>query len=341
MNSPQCRIVSKPLTIAVTPNPVTTAGSNSPACENNTLVLAATGGAQYQWSGVNNFSATGSSVIVGNVKVIQSGKYYVEVADNNGCKTIDSVVALINPAPVVQTSFPAANICEGETVQLESSGGDTYLWVPATGLSSGVIANPVASPTITTGYSVIASNQFACRDTAIVNITVVEAPRADAGADKWIIEGTSVQLSSNATGQNVSYSWAPPVFINDAQSLQPVINPPRDTTYTLTVVSNDGCGTDTDTMQVFVYKDVYVPTAFSPNNDGLNDTWNIPALAAYPDFELTVFNRQGQIVFQNKKSIRPWNGKYKGEPQPVGIYVYVIDLKVEEKILKGSLMLVR
>jgi gliding motility-associated-like protein len=341
MNSPQCRIVSKPLTIKIAADPVTMAGSNSPACENNTLVLSASGGSQYQWSGVNNFSATGSSVSVGNVKVMQSGKYYVEVTDVNGCKNIDSLTAIVNPAPVVLATFPSTTICEGEDVQLGSSGGNTYLWAPATGLSSDAIADPIASPVASTEYSVIASNQFNCRDTATVMVNVVEAPRADAGSDKWIIKGTSVQLTASASGQNVTYSWSPPVFISDPLSLQPVINPPRDTMYVLTVVSNDGCGTDIDTMQVFVYKDVYIPTAFSPNYDGLNDTWNIPALAAYPDFELTVFNRQGQIVFQNKKSLRPWDGSYKGMPQPLGMYVYVIDLKVGDKILKGSLMLVR
>jgi gliding motility-associated-like protein len=109
----------------------------------------------------------------------------------------------------------------------------------------------------------------------------------------------------------------------------------------LTVASNDGCGIATDTMHVFVYKDVFVPNAFSPNNDGLNDSWNIPALSAYPAFELTVFNRHGQIVFQNKNSNRSWNGQYKGEPLPEAVYVYVIDLKMGGEILKGTVMLLR
>lgn len=341
MNTPQCRIVSKPLTVKVAANPVTTASTNSPVCENNSLVLTATGGTAYQWSGINNFSATGASVAVNNVQPVQSGKYYVLVTNDDDCKHLDSILAVINPAPDAQTSFAEENICEGENVQLESSGGASYQWMPATGLSSGIIADPVASPTATVEYSVIVSNQFTCTDTAKVIVNVIQAPRADAGTDKWIIEGTSAQLSANATGQNITYSWSPAAFMSDPQSLQPIINPPRDTTYVLTVASNDGCGTDTDAIQVFVYKDVYVPNAFSPNNDGLNDTWNIPALNAYPDFELTVFNRHGQIVFQNKKSNRPWNGKHKAMPQPAGIYVYVIDLKVGEKVLKGTVLLLR
>ena len=341
MSSVQCRIVSDPLTIEVGAIPVTNAGSNSPVCQNNSLVLTASGGTLYQWSGINNFSATGASVTINNAQPGLSGKYYVEVTSDKGCKKIDSVIAVVNPNPVAQTSISTATICEGEDVQLGSSGGVSYQWLPATGLSSAVIADPVASPTATVEYSVIVSNQFSCKDTALVMLNVIEAPRADAGSDKWIIEGNSAQLSANATGQNITYSWSPDVFINDPQSLQPIVNPPRDTNYVLKVVSTEGCGTATDTMHVFVYKDVFVPNAFSPNNDGLNDTWNVPALSAYPEFEVTVFNRQGQIIFQNKNSNRPWNGKYKGEPQPVGVYVYVIDLKAGGGILKGTLMLLR
>ena len=172
-------------------------------------------------------------------------------------------------------------------------------------------------------------------------MNVVEAPAADAGPDKWIIEGTSVKLLANATGDNISYSWLPALFINDPNALQPVVNPLRDTNYVLTVVSNDGCGIATDTVKITVYKDVYIPSAFSPNNDGLNDTWNIPVLNVFPGFELTIFNRLGQIVYQNRDSNIPWNGKYKGVDQPIGVYVYYIDLKVDGGKFKGTVTLVR
>jgi len=123
MNSAQCRIVSKPLTVKVAANPITTVTSNSPVCENKSLVLNATGGSQYQWTGINNFSATGASVSVDNVQPLQSAKYYVQVTNDDGCKHLDSVIAIINPTPVAQTEFADTTICEGDNVQLESSGG--------------------------------------------------------------------------------------------------------------------------------------------------------------------------------------------------------------------------
>lgn len=341
MNSPQCRIASKPLTIEVAPIPVTTAVSNSPVCQNSSLVLNASGGATYQWNSTNGFSATGSAVSVKNVQLAEAGRYYVEVTSNAGCKKSDSVDVIVNVKPDANVTFSSAGLCEGNTVQLGSSGGGTYQWIPAAGLSSDIIANPIASPAVTTDYSVIVSNQFACKDTAMVLVNVIETPTADAGPDKSIIEGNSVKLLASVTGQNISYSWLPALFISDPNALQPVVNPPRDTSYVLTVVSNDGCGMATDTMKLFVYKDIFIPNAFSPNNDGLNDTWNIPILNIFPGFELTVFNRQGQVVYQNKNSNIPWNGKYKGVAQPVGVYVYYIDLKIEGGQFKGTLTLIR
>lgn len=340
-SSPQCRVASKPLTIDVGATPITTTASNSPACQYGSLELTAGGGATYQWSGVNNFSGTGATITFNNAQPALSGKYYVQVISDKGCPKLDSVVAVVNPKPVAQVLFSTVTICENENVQLESSGGSRYQWIPATGLSSANVADPVASPRDTVDYSVIVFNEFNCPDTALVNVNVIETPRANAGADKWIIEGMSAPLFGTATGQNISYAWLPAVFINNAQSLNPIVNPPRDTNYVLKVISGEGCGFATDTMHVFVYKDVYVPTAFSPNHDGINDTWNIPALGAYPEFDVTVFNRHGQIVFQTKNVNRPWNGKYKGEFLPIGVYVYMIDLKSEKRILKGTVTLFR
>jgi gliding motility-associated-like protein len=170
---------------------------------------------------------------------------------------------------------------------------------------------------------------------------VSEKPTANAGPDKTIIQGRSVVLEGSATGQSLNYFWLPPLYMDNAQLLQPTVNPPLDISYTLTVTSTNGCGTATDTMHVFVFKGIFIPTAFSPNGDGLNDTWKIPALAAFPGFELAVFNRFGQRVFENKNAVIPWDGNFKGVPLPAGAYVYVIDLKQFPGILKGAVLLMR
>jgi len=87
--------------------------------------------------------------------------------------------------------------------------------------------------------------------------------------------------------------------------------------------------TATDIVRVYIYPDVYVPTAFSPNNDGLNDTWFIPALRAYSEFTVSIYNRYGQLIFYTKNNAKPWDGKFNGMLQASGAYVYVVDIKTK------------
>ena len=340
-NSLKCRVVSPPLLVEVHANPETNTGNNGPVCEGSTLLLSANSGTQYAWTGVNNFSGSGSPVTINSTQLTMAGKYYVLVTDKFGCVNTDSTFVNVNPTPVAVTTFSSVTICLGSSVQLVSSGGSSYSWVPATALSSAAISNPIASPKNTIQYMVIVSNQFACSDSAAVEVIVNESPTANAGPDKSIIQGHSVLLSGSATGQSVTYSWSPATYLDNAQILQPLANPPNDINYTLTVVSTNGCGTAIDTMHVFWYKDIFIPTAFTPNGDGINDYWRIPALNAFSTFELLVFDRYGKIVFQNKNANQPWDGTYKGEPQPIGSYVYQITLNQFPGLLKGTVTIIR
>lgn len=341
MGSPQCRIASNALLVKVAGNPVATIVSNSPVCQYQELKLEAAGGGQYEWSGVNNYTAQGAVASLPNAQPGSSGKYYVKVINEDGCSSLDSVTVTVHEKPIAAVAFSDTSICEGRAVQLHSSGGTVYQWLPADFLSSAVAHSPISTPATNISYNVIVWNDDGCSDTTNVAINVIEAPTADAGPDRWIIEGSTVQLQGVATGQGVSYAWSPGVYLDNTSSLQPFITPLRDTSYVLSVISGLGCGMATDTMKVFVFKDVFIPNAFSPNNDGLNDKWNIPTLAAYPGFELSVFNRQGQVVFRARGDNRPWDGSYRGQPQPAGIYVYMLDLKDGSAIRKGTLMLVR
>ena len=83
----------------------------------------------------------------------------------------------------------------------------------------------------------------------------------------------------------------------------------------------------TDDVFVKVYNDIYVPSAFSPNKDGLNDAWRIDALVAIPEAKVTVYNRYGNIVFETTGNSKEWDGTYKGQALPTGAYAYMIDFK--------------
>lgn len=340
VNTPVCRVNSNAITLQINSKPAPAAANNGPLCQNATLALLAKDGSQYNWKGPDGFTASGATVNVNDAQPSQSGMYYVEVVNDAGCRQTDSTVVVIHPRPVAAANPDAVSICEGATITLTGSGGDAYAWSPAAHLLSPNSASTKAFPVDSTQYRLIVSNSFQCTDTAYVQVNVSKKPVASAGPDRYLILGQSAQLSGSVGGTNVYYNWSPSLFINDTTALQPLVNPQADITYTLQVTSNDGCGTATDAVKVHVYKDVYVPNAFTPNNDGLNDTWRIPALNAYADYEILVFDRYGQVVYQSKAN-QGWDGSFKGKALPTGVYPYIISIKQTGAKLTGWVAIVR
>lgn len=334
-----CRVVSNFITINVNENPLPAAGNNGPKCVGETLILNASGGNQYKWTGPNAYTSTLQNPSILNIRNIDAGRYYVEVTTQAGCKAIDSTLVSVRP-PVTATASPDAIICQGNSVQLNAAGGNDYVWSPVRGLSNANTSSPVARPDTTTEYTVAVSNG-ACTAYDTVLVQVNNKPVASAGADVQMLQGNSVRLNGTAGGGNINFSWTPNIFMTGANSLNPLVSPPRDTTYTLTVVSQNGCGSATDNVFVRVFKAVKAPNAFSPNGDGLNDVWKIEALDTYPEATINIFNRYGQLMFAAISNAQPWDGTYKSKPLPVGAYYYIIDLKNGFAKLTGSVVILR
>jgi gliding motility-associated-like protein len=172
---------------------------------------------------------------------------------------------------------------------------------------------------------------------------VQPAPPISAGPDKNIITGASVQLEATIANPGLyQFQWTPANFLSDPRLLQPVATPSSTIRYVISATdTRSGC-TAVDTMQVGVFTALFIPTAFTPNQDGKNDTWEIPGLAMYPSAKVYVFERAGQPVFESSNyNAGYWNGRYKGKLLPAGVYVYLIQLNDEKKtILKGTLTII-
>jgi gliding motility-associated-like protein len=174
----------------------------------------------------------------------------------------------------------------------------------------------------------------------IVQINVHAKPLVNAGPNRIVITGSSAILSGKAEGENISYSWSPDRYINDINELDPTVSPVADIVYTLSAISSYGC-TSADNVLVKVVTGIYIPTAFTPNNDGKNDTWKIPFLDPEFDAEVNVFNRNGQLVYHCKDAIVSWDGMFNGILQPTGVYVYLVTFKTTSLKLKGTVTLIR
>lgn len=341
LGTSQCRISSDPITLKVNANPVVAVTNPGPVCEGKELILSASGGTQYIWSGPNNYSSNATSINFNPVSVAEAGDYQVTVTSAELCSSTGSTTVTIHPAPNASVSFTDTVICKNSSVQLSASGGIKYEWSPVTGLSANSLPDPIASPFTGTRYNLKISDDLGCTDTTSVNIVVNDKAIAHAGPDRTIMLGSTSTLQGSIEGAYSNYYWSPPTDLNDPQSLQPIANPAADAQYVLTVESDNDCGLSTDTMFIKLFRGIFVPNAFTPNNDGLNDTWNIPALDVYPNFELLVFNRYGEVVFENRNSKKPWNGSFNSGNLPVGAYVYTIKLDDTLPVLKGTVMIIR
>ncbi|MFT3827350.1 MAG: gliding motility-associated C-terminal domain-containing protein [Chitinophagaceae bacterium] len=340
---PQCRIASNVTTIYINAKPAQR-DTTIKACVGSPATFSASGTTsfQYAWQGPGGYTNSQQTISFPATVFANAGNYQVIVTSDKGCKDTAVTTLQVNPVPTGAVNPTEVSICEGTGINLQASGGTGYLWQPATGLSDNAIANPFASPTDTITYAVIVFNTFGCTDTVQTKVNVWKKPVANAGPDKKIREGQSVLLEGAAAGTNVSWYWTPPSYLSSSTDLQPSASPTQDITYTLHVVSNNGCGTNTDNVFVRVFKSVKIPNAFSPNGDGINDKWVIEALETYSQSVIEVYNRNGQLIFRNQGYTRSWDGNYNGKPVPVGTYYYVIDLKEENfPKLTGWLLIVR
>ena len=335
-----CRIYSQPLTINVNKYPVIVINANTTVCDNAELRLNATGGTTYHWTGPNNFSSDEQSPVVSYTPNTTMNGVYTVMVTSIGCTSQATTTVSVLPK-VVPTISASTSVCAGDPVQLQAGGGVNYKWTPAIGLDHDDVANPIATPTETTTYTVRVDNGGCVDESQQVTITVLKRPVANAGRDISIQEGETVNLQGTAAGDNIVYYWTPTDNMEFASTLTPAVSPTNDITYTLNVESQDNCGIASDAVFVRVYKKISIPKAFSPNSDGINDLWNIDQLFTYPDCVLNIYTRNGNEIYRSVGYSTAWNGNYNGKALPPGVYYYVLDLKNNTPKRSGWVYLVR
>jgi len=161
-------------------------------------------------------------------------------------------------------------------------------------------------------------------------------------ADSFFVDTTKYHLIPITPGEKISYKW----FRNGeqiAESQTVTVSPNETTSYVAWVQVCDG-ETFTDTVTIFVIP--YIPTAFTPNGDGLNDKFFILGLPPenITKFNLQIFDRWGQVIFSTNDIREGWDGTFKGADCPDGVYPWVIyyeDNKKTRTSNKGTVMLIR
>lgn len=246
-----------------------------------------------------------------------AGNYTVTLTGSSGC---DSIARLFLAASGAVISLSRVTICHDQVPYTWN--GNNY--------------------SITGTYTVSLLTNTGCDSIASLDLTVLPASTAQAGIDDIAVYNMPYQLSGSGGG---SYQWSPGHLLNNANLPNPVAVLTNDQTFILTVTDAAGCrASDTINLRVLRGPTFYIPTAFTPNGDGLNDIFR-PTYAGIASLDFfRVFNRYGELVFETADTGHGWDGTYKGKPQEYGTYVWTIkgtDRKTNIKSMKGNVVLIR
>lgn len=201
----------------------------------------------------------------------------------------------------------------------------SVVWQPA-GLVDSTFLDQLFAPAKTTKYKVKLTSAEGCtaEDSILIEVAAPPQPTVSSTGDINCLQ-PAVKLNA---GGGATYRWSPGAGLSDSTIAAPTASPRTTTRYTVRVFDQAGCYADTSVL-VSVNNTAltapFVPNAFTPNNDGRNDCFRIPALQGALSYHLRIFNRWGQIVFDSSIPTQCWNGRYNGYDLPAGVYVYQLE----------------
>jgi gliding motility-associated-like protein len=274
----------------------------------------------------------------------KSYRVRMEAYSGTHCSHATETDILIQGVPKVILSTVGGLCVDAAPMQLQASERHGFTQSNSRFEGSGVTPSGRFNPSVAgpglhhIRYYYTASN--GCSDTAAIAIEVYPKPVVDLGSDRTILEGQTIKLNANVTGPAVTYQWINALNLSRSDVSDPVASPTETTVYTVRVETANGCEAQDD-IRITVLKDLKIPNTFTPNGDGINDSWEIQHLNGYPDCTVTVYNRYGLKVLDRKGYTEGWDGRLDGYDLPPGTYYYVINPQNGKNSYKGSVTLLR
>jgi gliding motility-associated-like protein len=316
-------------------------------CSGDTIQLRADSDAlKFTWKPANQLINPAAQ---NPLAITSSVTSYQVIASIGGCMATGNIIVRTVPYPVADAGNDTM-ICYNTKAQLQAfTNGTSWQWTPASSLSDASSLSPVAGPGSSASYIfTVIDGESGCpkpsKDTVLV--TVLPKVNAYAGEDTTVVIGQPVQL--NASGGD-SYTWSPGIALSSTTIASPVAvfnEPSNGIRYKVDVYNSIGCH-DSAFIVIKIFATpptVFVPNAFTPNNDGNNDLLR-PIVAGMKRFDyFNVYNRWGQLVFSTSIDGHGWNGTIGGNPQASNTYVWVVkavDFNGAPYFKKGTVTLIR
>ena len=308
--------------------------SDTTICNGDSILVNILGVANASWSPSTSvqYPDSTSTLLFPSVSTVYT------IAFENSC----AVVNLDYTVTVIGISSQVVNdtiICPGDTAALWATNGVAYSWSPEATLSHPDSSNTLAFPDEPTIYNVSVQNNSGCSITEDVFVDLYPLPYVSAGYDHYVEFGDVVELQGQT---DVAFYW----FSNDSMScnncLNPLVSPSQTAYYYIYVVDTNGCE-NIDSVKVVIDGSLYVPNAFTPDGDGINDFFEIKG-EEIKSFELWIYNRWGELVFYSNKINNYWDGRYRGVNNQIDVYVWKIkyeDSHRKNETLVGHVSLIR
>lgn len=234
--------------------PIISAGPDITICQGETTQLNVSPAPNYSWSPPINLSCTTCPDPVASPTVTT---VYTVTSAIGSCSAQDQVTVFVdNPLPV--EAMPDDSICPGGSITLSASNSSGFTWGPASSLSCTDCANPVATPNVTTTYTVIGNNAcFTSQDEVV--ITVNPLPVITISNPQNICPGSSVTINASAANAE-TYAWSPSAGLSSSTVSNPTASPTQNTTYSVTITNENGCS-DTASVSISIYTPVSINAA--------------------------------------------------------------------------------
>jgi gliding motility-associated-like protein len=336
--------------VTVHGNPTVTANNDLTLCRDKSIQLQAAGAQLYEWTPAQGLSCDDCPNPVATP--LTTATYIVKGINNFGCPGYDTVAITVFQ-PIQINASPDAVICAKQSINLLASGADSYIWSPAQSLSSAVVADPVATPAVTTQYRVIGFDGHNCfTDTAYVSITVNPVPTLQLGPDLTLPTGTIHPFNPVTTkGPIVLWQWTPATNLSCNNCPDPSATVKNDITYYTLIENIYGC-TAIDSVNIKTFcegSQVFIPNAFTPDGDGINDILMVRAKGVEVVRSIRIFTRWGELIFE-KTNFPPntssygWDGKIRGVTAPAEVYVYTAEVtcdNLQTYTYKGNISILK
>ncbi len=303
-------------------------------CVGDSIIVFATGDAMnYTW----NNGITDSSSFAPSLGGIT---YTVTGTAVNGCVDADSIYVEAFSSPTMPTiSSEATSYCENEVIEsLNGTAGMGIInWYADQALSSVIATGSSLDPNISLGANTYYATELvgSCESTAD-SIVLYLNPNPTVNAGTYITNATgNIQLQATQTGA-VAFNWEPSNAVSDPQILDPTVDIENPTQFVITATSDSGC---VASDSIFIDVEQMIANFLSPNNDGVNDTWEIIPSSTVAGCLIQIFDGLGNVVYETSDYVNEWGGTNEGKLMPEGVYYYVISCGADR--ISGSITLIR